>query len=146
MLERRLRHAAIAAAVLGIIGSAPARAQQVYTYVDEKGNVVYSQTPPPGRDAGKVKVTPPARAAVQRPPGRDYEAEVIRRQRAEDRRREMEAQRDEQRQQMEEARKKRVAELEARCIRDRGTDCRNPETLRRMEAEERPGTFPGRRR
>jgi len=146
VLTNRLQKAAILAAALGIAGAAPACAQQVYKYVDEKGNVSYSQTPPPDRDAGKVKVTPPARAAAENRPRHDYEAEVIRRQRAEDRRRELEAQREEQRQQMEEARKKRIAELEARCIRERGTDCKNPATIQRMEAEERPGTYPGRRR
>jgi len=39
-----------------------------------------------------------------------------------------------ERQQQEEARKNRLAELEAQCNRNRGTDCNSPETLRYLES------------
>jgi hypothetical protein len=41
--------------------------------------------------------------------------------------------------QQEEARQRRLAELEAECNRNRGTDCKNPETLRYQESTRIPG-------
>jgi hypothetical protein len=138
------RFAAGAFAALTMVVAPAAHAQQVYKHVDDKGNVVYSQTPPAGKEADKVKVAPAYRSSA--PPVRDYDTEVIRRQQAEDRRRENERLREEQRQQQEEARRKRDAALEAECVRNRGTDCSNPETWRRMEADQRPGSGPPRNR
>jgi hypothetical protein len=39
----------------------------------------------------------------------------------------------------EQARQKRLADLEARCNRNRGTDCNDPETLRYIESTKIPG-------
>jgi len=46
--------------------------------------------------------------------------------------------RQQQQQQMEDARKRRMAELEAECDRNRGTDCSNPEVLRYIESTSMP--------
>jgi hypothetical protein len=45
----------------------------------------------------------------------------------------------EQQKKREEAEQKRLAELKAECARNRGTDCNDPEALRRMEAQTIPG-------
>jgi hypothetical protein len=45
--------------------------------------------------------------------------------------------RDEQRRR-EEAHRQRLAQLEAECNRSRGTDCKNKETLRYMDAQRIP--------
>jgi hypothetical protein len=39
----------------------------------------------------------------------------------------------------EETKRKRLADLEAECNRNRGTDCKNPETLRLLNANRIPG-------
>jgi hypothetical protein len=41
--------------------------------------------------------------------------------------------------QQHEAQQKRLAELEAECNRNRGTDCKNPDTLRYQESTRIPG-------
>ena len=125
--------------MIGLAAAAGADAQErkAYKYVDEKGNVVYSQTPPPaGKDAKQVNIAPahrgsggstssspyddPRRYSNER---QDHYADRIR----------------EQQKKAEEARLKRLAELEAECNRNRGADCKNPETLRLLEANQLPG-------
>jgi len=123
----------VAAALLS--GSA---ASQAYKHVDEQGRVTYSQTPP-GKDAQKVDVPPPRR--TQAHPSRDYEREALRRQAQEDRQREFERRSRERQEAMEEARRKRTEDLRAECHRNRGTDCNDPETIRRMEAERGPSQY-----
>ena len=123
---------AIATAVLFAGSMANAQpARKAYKHVDENGRVTYSQTPP-ASDAKKIDLPPP-RLAPNR--ARDYEREVIRRQANEDRRAEYERRRREREEALEEARRQRADELRAECNRKRGTDCDNPETLRRLEAE-----------
>ena len=117
-----------------------AAAQKAYKYVDEKGNVTYSQVPPAAKDAAKVDISPAhstrggAREAPIYPqPG--YSSDHYSRQQDYARARQRAA---------EEAQQKRVAALEAECNRTRGSDCKNPETLRYLEQQNVPGT--GRRR
>ena len=106
-------------------------ARKAYKHVDENGRVSYSQTPP-ASDAKTIDLPPPRLA----PPGtRDYEHEVIRRQANEDRRAEYERRQRERQATLDEARSRRDDELRAECNRKRGTDCDNPETLRRLEVE-----------
>ena len=112
-----------------------ASAQKAYRYVDEKGNVTYSQVPPTAptaKDPAKVDISPAhsSSGGANRPfhaqPGysdhysarQDY---ARARQRA-----------------AEEAQQKRVAVLEAECNRSRGSDCKNPETLRYLEQQNVP--------
>jgi len=106
-------------------------ARKAYKYVDENGRVTYSQTPT-APDAKKIDLPPP-RATPSTT--RDYERKVIRRRTNEDRRAEYERRRRERQEALEEAHRKRADELRAECNRKRGTDCNNPETLRRMEAQ-----------
>jgi hypothetical protein len=47
----------------------------------------------------------------------------------------------EQQEMAEQARKNRLDELRTECNRNRGTDCNNPETLKRMEAERGPSRY-----
>lgn len=122
----------------GLLAAATADAQErkAYKYVDEKGNVVYSQNPPAGKDAKQIGIAPAHRgeggSTARGPyddPGRyshdrqnQYSDAMRERQKA-----------------AEEAQKKRLAALEAQCNRDRGTDCKNPETLRLIESNQMPG-------
>jgi hypothetical protein len=118
-----------------LCAGANAQERKAYKYVDEKGNVVYSQTPPAGKDARKLDISPAnsGRVGTTTPGGayddpRRYSSDQ---DRVNERRREMERKR-------EEANQKRLAELEAECNRNRGADCKNPETLRLIEASRIP--------
>jgi hypothetical protein len=122
---------------LGCAGAQAQPARQAYKHVDEHGNVTYSQTPP-SKDAKPIDLPPP-RPVV--PAGPDYERQVLRRQAAEDRRLEREQRRREQQEAMEAARRERADALRAECWRNRGTDCDDPETIRRMEAERGPSRY-----
>jgi hypothetical protein len=114
-------------------GAEPAR--QAYKHVDEQGRVTYSQTPP-AKDAKKMALTPPRSTP---PPGRDYEREALRRQEYEEQRSRYERAHRERQAALEAERNKRIEALRAECHRNRGTDCNDPETVRRMEAERTPG-------
>jgi hypothetical protein len=127
---------AAAVAILTALATSPAHAAQpsAYKYVDEKGNVVYSQTPPvKGGEAKKVDIAPamtgrgglPERSYSYEDPrysyqGGQYPAAGQREKAAE------------------EAKQKRLAELEAQCNRDRGTDCKNPDSLQYRESTSIP--------
>lgn len=121
--------------------SAIAAERKAYKYVDEKGNVVYSQTPPTeGKEVKRVDISPalsgrggytPSSSAYDNP--RTYSRESQRQQYND-------AMRERQKRQ-EEAQKKRLAELEADCSRNRGTDCKNPEALRYQESTRVPGGY-----
>jgi hypothetical protein len=126
-------------------GAAHAQERKAYKYVDEKGNVVYSQNPPSGKDAKQIGIAPAHRGAggsTTRGPYDDpnryssdrqdqYSNALRERQKA-----------------AEEAERKRLADLEAECNRNRGADCKNPETLRLLESNQMPGgrryPYPGR--
>ena len=131
-----------AAAILGLAVCAAALAQErkVYKYVDEKGNVVYSQIPPldaskarkidatpanSGRGVNKSSASPYGSPRVYRGTGQQSYGDPAR-----------------ELQQQEEARKNRLAELEAQCNRNRGTDCKSPETLRYLESTQIPRESP----
>jgi len=127
-------------AVLGVAVCVAALAQdrKVYKYVDEKGNVVYSQTPPlDASKARKIDATPAysgrgGNSSSVYPydnPG-TYSGDT-RQQQYRDALRERQ-------QRQEEARKNRLTELEAECNRNRGTDCKNPDTLRYQESTQIP--------
>jgi hypothetical protein len=132
----------LAAAILGLAVCTAALAQErkVYKYVDEKGNVVYSQTPPldaskarkidatpaySGRGGNSSPVSPYGSPRVYRGTGQQSYGDPAR-----------------ERQEQEEARKNRLAELEAECNRNRGTDCKNPATLRYLESTQIPRESP----
>lgn len=113
---------------------APVLAQQrsAYKYVDEQGNVVYSQTPPvEGKEARKLDISPAHRGREAYAPGVAVPREPDYRTRAGS---VSGLDPHAAQQQREEAAKKRLAELQAECNRNRGTDCSNPETLRYMES------------
>jgi len=112
-------------------------AREAYKHVDADGRVTYSQTPPE-KDARKLALPPPRQGAYPSP---DYEREAMRRQAAEDRRLEYERRMRERQEMLEEARKRRIEELRSDCLRNRGTDCNDPETIKRMETERGPSQY-----
>jgi hypothetical protein len=130
------RKLTLGVAVLGVAVCAAALAQdrKVYKYVDEKGNVVYSQTPPvDASKARKIDASPayigrggnsPSVSPYENP--RTYSGDTRQQQHGDALR--------ERQQRQEEARKNRLAELEAECNRNRGTDCKNPNALRYQES------------
>jgi len=122
----------------GLLAAATAGAQErkAYKYVDEKGNVVYSQNPPPGKDAKQIGIAPAHRGeggSTARGPYDDPNRYST------DRQDQYSGSTREGQKAAEEAQKKRLADLEAQCNRDRGTDCKNPETLRLLESNQVPG-------
>ena len=134
------RKLTLGVAMLGVAVCAAALAQdrKVYKYVDEKGNVVYSQTPPV--DASKARKIDASPAYTGRggnsPSVSPYETPGTysgdtRQQQYRDALRERQ-------QRQEEARKNRLTELEAECNRNRSTDCKNPDTLRYQESTQIP--------
>jgi hypothetical protein len=135
-----LRKLTLGAAILGLVVCTAALAQErkVYKYVDEKGNVVYSQTPPlDASKARKIDATPaysgrggnsPSVSPYDNP--RTYSGDTGQQQYRDALR--------ERQQRQEEARKNRLTELEAECNRNRGTDCKNPDTLRYQESTQIP--------
>jgi len=126
----------LGAGLLLCTGAAGAAERKAYKYVDEQGNVVYSQTPPAdGRDAKQVDIASAqaGRQSYVPPPGPyDDPKRLSNRQDYETRRREQQRLR-------EEAQRKRLADLEAECNRNRGTNCNDPETLRLIESQKIPG-------
>ncbi len=126
---------------LSLCTVAAAAERKAYKYVDEKGNVIYSQTPPPhGKDAKKVDIAP-AHAGRGGYSGRepyvdpDRYSTYDRWQEILD---ERERRRREEQKRREDARQKRLAEIEAECVRNRSTDCKNPEALRYQESQKIP--------
>lgn len=116
---------------------AQSTAREAYKHVDEQGRVTYSQTPPE-KDGRKIALPPPRQSAY----GYPYdERAVMQRQANEDRRREYERQMRERQEALEEARKRQIEELRADCLRNRGTDCNDPKTIRRMAAERGPSQY-----
>ncbi len=139
------RKAMLVAALLGLLHCAAAAAEEgkAYKYVDEKGNVVYSQTPPPaGAGVKKLDLQPAYRGlgGYGAPVTPNNESRSYYEEYRQDRYRNGLQQRQ---QHTDDARNKRRAELEAECKRNRGTDCSDPEALRYLESTKVPG---GRRR
>jgi hypothetical protein len=138
----RLTTIAVSGVILPcLLGFATAMAQEgrIYKHVDEKGNVVYSQTPPmSGAGASKLDTQPAysGRGGYRFYPydgssnyfdfyGQEQYMQSLQ----------------QRQQQANDARSKRLAELEAECNRDRGTDCGNPEVLRNLESNKIPGRY-----
>lgn len=117
---------------------ASAEEPKIYKHVDEKGNIVYSQTPPAtGKSVKKLDAQPAYRGlggyTAPGSPYYDYPSS------SQDYRYDQYRNAAQQRQQqIEDARNKRNAELEAECNRNRGTDCSNPETLRYIDSTKIP--------
>ena len=132
------------AALLLVVGLTAAAAgaqqpaKQAYKHVDEQGRVTYSQTPP-AKEAQKMALPPPR--TTSGPTGRDYERDALRRQEYEDRRVQHERAQRERQEAYDADRNKRVEDLRAECLRNRGTDCDSPDTIRRMEAERGPSNY-----
>ena len=127
------------AALALALAAGTTQAQKVYKHVDEKGNVTYSQTPP-SNDAKAIKVPPP-RSSNLSPYAIEEERRVARQAEMEDRRREYERRQQEQQEAMQEARRKQIEALRSECVRNRGTDCNDPATIARMEAERGPSQY-----
>lgn len=131
---------AFGAVLLSLLVCAAALAQErkIYKYVDEKGNVVYSQTPPTDASkARKIDVSPAYRGRGGNNPSgspydnpRTYSGDEYQQQYRNALR--------EREQQSEEARRNRLAELEAECNRNRGADCKDPQALRYQESTQIP--------
>ena len=113
---------------------AGATERHAYKYVDEQGNVTYSQTPPAHKDAKTVDITP-AHQGRGGYTGRDWSTSPYGSEYNPGHR--QDAGRDAQRRR-EDAQKQRLAKLEAECNQSRGTDCKNPETLRYMDSQRIP--------
>lgn len=115
-------------------------ARQAYKHVDEQGNVTYSQTPP-AKDAQAIRLPPPQPAV---PHASHEELRQMRRQARQDehlQRQDYERHARERQAALEEARKKRYESLRAECVRNRGTDCDDPATIARMQAERGPSQY-----
>jgi hypothetical protein len=137
------RKAISGAILLGLLhcGGAMAEEHKIYKHVDEKGNVVYSELPPmSGKSAKKLDTQPAYRGqggysgsgspyGDPRLPSQDYRQDQYRNAVQQ------------RQQQMEDARSKRLAELEAECNRNRGTDCNNPDVLRYIESTKIPRPY-----
>ena len=136
-MKNPIRVAAICIALACVASGAAA--QKAYKYVDEKGNVTYSQVPPIAKDAAKVDITPAHKGsggAIQPhyyPHGYSEGAHYRNDVRANANRA------------REEAQQKRIATLEAECNRSRGSDCKDPRTLRYLEQQNVARAAPGRR-
>ena len=129
-----------AAILVGLLHCSAAMAEErkIYKHVDEKGNIVYSQVPPTtGANVKKLDTQPAYRGQGgnvmsgsqyndPRFPSQDYRQDQYNQSLTQ------------RQKQMEEARNKRLAELEAECNRDRGTDCGNPEVLRYNDSTKIP--------
>jgi Domain of unknown function (DUF4124) len=137
-MDRRLL-AALGISLGLLLGfNATAAERKAYKIVDEKGNVTYSQTPPPeaAKSVQKVDISPASAGRGgnttspelrQRNPGQaDYMEQRNQAMQIEQQRRQA-------------AEKQRVENLKAECNRNRGADCDNPETLRLIEAQQVPG-------
>jgi hypothetical protein len=133
-----------AAFLLGLLlcGAAMAEERKFYKYVDGKGNIAYSQSPPmTGTDVKMLDTHPAYRGkGGYSMSGSPYDDPRVYSQ---DYRQELQQKALQQRQrQMEDARLKRFAELEAECNRNRGTDCNDPEALRYIESTKIPHRYP----
>lgn len=131
------------AVLLGLLlcGATMAQERKIYKHVDEKGNVVYSQLPPTsGTSVKKLNIQPAySGRGGNVAPGSPYDDP---RGYSQDYRQDQNKKALLQRQQqMEDARNKRIAELEAECNSNRGTDCKNPEVLRLIESSKIPRTY-----
>lgn len=133
----------LAAVLLSLFhcGAAAAQAGKIYKHVDPKGNVVYSEVPPLGGASVKQLDMRPAYSGhggygisvwpYNDPPSYIYDyGQDLYRNALQQRQR-----------QAEDARSKRFAELEAECIRNRGTDCSDPEVLRYIESTKIPRPY-----
>jgi hypothetical protein len=141
-LRKSVTRKAICGALLLLLsGAAMAEERKIYKHVDEKGSVVYSQTPPmSGASVKKLEMRP----AYSGQGG--YSIPVFP---YDDSRSYMDFYRQDQyrqamqqrQQQMDDARRQRLTELEAECTRNRGTDCGNPEALRYIESTKVPWPY-----
>jgi hypothetical protein len=113
-----------------------AQERKAYRYVDEQGRVVYSQTPPAGKSAKQVDIAPAYRGSGGNTSPLQYDDPRRYSTMGDDRY--AQSVREQQRK-AEEAKLQRIAELEAECVRNRGVDCKNPETLRLIESNRIPG-------
>lgn len=127
------------AAVFALVFANHATAQnKVYKIVDEKGNVSYSQSPPPAAKKVEAINVAPANSSE----GRNRTSPDLARQRNNQyeayNEQRMEAMRTQQKAR-EDAERARMDSLRAECNRNRGSDCDSPETLRLLEAQRQPG-------
>lgn len=123
-------------AALLVCGDASAQERKAYKYVDEKGNVVYSQTPPAGKDAKQINIAPASSSRGGSTSLNPYDDP--RTYSGDQQRGAYEQRAQEQQKKLDEAKQKKLAELEAECNRNRGSDCKNPETLRLIESNRIP--------
>lgn len=122
---------------LAVAAGAGAQERKAYKYVDEKGNVVYSSTPPlVGKDAKQIDIAPAYRGIGGSLSDAPYDNP---RHYSTDRQDRYAEKMRERKKKIEEARQKRRTALEAECNHSRGDDCKNPETLRLIESNKRPG-------
>jgi hypothetical protein len=127
----------VLASSLMLCASAFAMERKAYKHVDDKGNITYSQTPPSeAKDIKKIDISPAQSGRGGYPVGgsRDLQNQRYRSYQDDHNKNRQASQR-----QREEAVQKRKESLQAECTRNRGADCSNPETLRDMEAQRRPG-------
>lgn len=125
--------------VIGLCLSVTAGASErkAYKIVDEKGNVTYSQTPPPQtKKVEKIDISPANSGRGGNTVSNDLrqrnagQSEYIE-QRNEAMQLEQKRRQDAERQ--------RIDSLRSECVKNRGSDCDNPETLRLIEAQRIPG-------
>jgi hypothetical protein len=119
--------------------TAAASERKAYKIVDEKGNVTYSQTPPPqAKKVDKIDISPANSGR-----GGNTVSNDLRQRNSGQSQSEYIEQRNEAMQlaqkRRQDAERQRVDSLKAECMKNRGSDCDNPETLRLIEAQRIPG-------
>lgn len=137
-MDRRLMGALSLLLGLLLAVNATAAERKAYKIVDEKGNVTYSQTPPPeaAKSVQKVDISPASAGRGGNTTSPDLRQNQS--TRADYMQQRNEAMQIEQ-QRRQAAEKQRVENLKAECNRNRGADCDNPEALRLIEAQKIPG-------
>ena len=123
-------------------------AQKTYKWVDEKGVVNYGPVPPANDKAATVNTAPALtkRSSGACPGVNCYDSASDGAYSAQDNQERAEKYMNEQRARQEQitaAQEQRRNQLMAECERNRGTDCKNPATLRDIENSQRP--YSGRR-
>lgn len=126
---------------LVISNTANSAEKKAYKYTDEKGNVVYSQTPPPdGKQAKKLDISP-AHSGPGAYKGREPYVSPARYSTYDRRQEILDEQnriREEEARRREELRRRQMAQAEEECVRHRGTDCKNPNVVEHQESRRVP--------
>lgn len=136
----KLHFIIIAVAIpISLAANAQTAERKAYKIVDEKGNVTYSQTPPPqAKKVEKIDISPANSGRGGNSVSNDLRQQQQQQSRSSYVEQQNQAMQIEQKRRQD-AERQRLENLKADCNRNRGADCENPETLRLIEAQRIPG-------